>query len=96
MLLGQDDILAIVSPNLWLDSLYLRALFENGMDGVDREDAFISLVGVAPDGVAVGTKAVYMTNMTFQGDNAGPTVGLFADERTYIEGKRSTLLCVLL
>ncbi|NJR42064.1 MAG: hypothetical protein HC767_04845 [Akkermansiaceae bacterium] len=70
-----------------MDNLYLRALFRNNpADAQDREHVFIALGAVAPYAPAPSTATRYMTNMTFQGDNNGSTVGVFGDESTYVEG----------
>ena len=88
-------MLPILSENIWIHNLYLRALFENVPVGTKREDSFITLAAVAPYNKAPGTATGYFTNMTFQGDNAGPTVGVFGDERTYIAGELSQHLSSL-
>lgn len=84
ILLGQNELLPILSPNIWIDNLYPRALFENAPVGLKREEAYITLAGVPPYKKAPGTATRYMTNMKFQGDNAGPTVGVFGDERPIV------------
>lgn len=87
ILLGQEDLLAIVAPDFWLDNLYLRALFVNVQEGAKRAEKFVALAAVPPiNGTRAGTATRYMTRMTFQGDNAGPTVGVWGDEKVYVEG----------
>jgi hypothetical protein len=39
-----------------------------------------------------GSGARYFTNITFQGDGLGPTVGIWADEDVYAEGTHSNFL----
>lgn len=87
VVLGHEDLMVIWSPDIWLDNLYLRAHYKLLVTDVPREDTFISLAGLPPvEGPRLGTTTRYFTNMTFQGDGKGPTVGVFADEPTYIEG----------
>lgn len=87
VLLGREDMLALVSPDIWLDNLYLRTLFKNTEEGVKRGDVYIGLAAVPPlNGTREGTATRYMTRMTFQGDNKGPTVGVWGNEKVYVEG----------
>ena len=68
--------------------MYLRV---NMPEGVARyEHYYVTLVSVPPlTGSRKGNAARYMTRMTFQGDNLGHAVGVFADESVYIEGAQS-------
>ena len=87
ILLAQEDLLTITSSDIWVDNLYLRTLFKNAKKGLQRKDGFVGLAAIAPlNGTLLGTGARYFTRMTFQGDNKGPTVGVFADEKTFVEG----------
>ena len=87
ILFSREDMLVLFTSDIWLDNLYLRALFENVPSGVEREGSFISLAAVPKNpGPRRGSVSRYMTRMTFQGDNVGPVMGLFADESVYVEG----------
>lgn len=90
ILVTAEDMLAILAPAIWLDNLYLRAQWA-GTPEFSREDSFIALTSVAPiNGTRASNATRYMTRMTFQGDNAGPTVGVFGDQKVFVEG--ATLL----
>lgn len=87
----------MVRNEMWLDNLYLRTLFKNAPLGVMRDDQFISLAAVPLlNGTRGGNATRYMTRMTFQGDDAGPTVGVFADEKSYVEGAPAIQIPALL
>lgn len=87
ILLAQEDALAIVGDDIWVDNLYLRTLFTNAKQGLARKDGYIALTAIAPlNGTKLGSGARYFSRMTFQGDNKGPTVGVFADEKVFVEG----------
>ena len=89
ILMAQEDMLTMYTADIWLDNLYLRALYVNPVPGrEDREIGFVALAAVAVvvNGTRAGTAARYMSRMTFQGDDWGPTVGVFADEKVYVEG----------
>ena len=94
ILLAQEDMLSLLVPQIWLDNLYLRAYYVNGNPGVSREDAFISLTATPPvNSTEPGTAARYMARMTFQGDDEGSTMGVFADGvKVFVEGAHLTLL----
>lgn len=84
-------MLTILAPDIWLDNLYLRVLFANAKTDLTREEAFVTLAAAPPLEIThAGTATRYMTNMTFQGDNAGPAVGVWGDEKVYVEGVRPT------
>lgn len=86
VVLGHEDLMAFATPDIWVDNLYLRTHFKTVKAGVTRETTFIGLAAVGPlKGPRMGTATRYFTNMTFQGDDKGPTMGLFSDEPTYIE-----------
>lgn len=92
VVLGHEDIMSIWSPDIWVDNLYLRAHYKPEQTDLPREVTFLSLVGLPPvEGRRLGTTTRYFTNMTFQGDDIGPTPGVFANEPTYIEGVCLTL-----
>ena len=82
ILLAAEDFMTILSPNLWLDNLYLRTVIP--ASDVPRDEMFVALTAVAP---TRGNATRYMTRMTFQGDNAGPTVGIFGNEKVFVEGE---------
>ena len=86
ILLAAEDMLSILSPDMWLDNLYLRTLVPQNSTA-SRADSFVALTAVAP---VAGNTSRYMTRITFQGDNMGPTVGMFADEKVFIEGVCAT------
>ena len=69
LLVANADMLVILSPNMWLDNLYLRALFANVPLGEEqlRSKTSITLAGAPPiaDNPAISV-ARYMTRMTFQ------------------------------
>lgn len=86
-MLAQEDMVPIFSDRIWLDNLYLRSHFRGVPPGSLRLEKFITLAAMPPlNGTRAGTGARYLTRMTLQGDNQGPTVGVFADEKVYIEG----------
>lgn len=87
-MLGQEDLIPIGSEQIWLDNLYLRAVSQNVPPGPTRKNLFITLIAVAPN-EGPGTALGYLTSMTLQGDDLGPTVGVFGDEKVYIEGALS-------
>lgn len=73
---------------LWLDNLYLRAVGIGSGDGESggRRGQYIVLGIFAPlQGMLKGLGQRYVTRTTFQGDGAGPALGIYTDESTYVE-----------
>lgn len=86
-MLAQEDMIPIFSDKIWLDNLYLRSHCRGVPPGSLRLEKFITLAAMPPlNGTRANTGARYLTRMTLQGDNQGPTVGVFADEKVYVEG----------
>lgn len=91
IVLGQEDVLPLKTPDIWLDNLYVRALYRNAPANVTREDAFLAMIPVPgrrllDNFTREEPPTRYLTRMTLQGDNLGNTVGVFGDESVYIEG----------
>lgn len=84
LLLSHEDLLSVISGKFWADNLYLRT---TKPPDVDRAFHFPALAIVPP--LSTGTKATYWTNMIFQGDGSGSTVGMgiAADTKVFVQGK---------
>jgi hypothetical protein len=81
-LLTNDRLLRIASGNFWADNLYMRSALPNG---TNRESHFPTLAVVPPQATK-STAAVFLTNMIFQGDGEGSTVGIAADDKVFVSG----------
>lgn len=69
---------------LWLDNLYMR-VGHYRLDNL-REYAYINLASFVELPWPLRDQGRrYVTRTTFQGDGAGPGVGIWAKENTYIE-----------
>jgi hypothetical protein len=77
-----EDLLGVASVNFWADNLYLRA---TSRKSVGRDEHFPALT-VAPPQAFSPISSVFLTNMIFQGDGEGSTVGIAADEKVYVSG----------
>jgi hypothetical protein len=82
LLLTNDDLLGIVSSNFWADNLYMRAALPND---TEREYHFPALAVVPPQATA-SIASVFLTNMIFQGDGEGSSVGIGADDKVFVAG----------
>jgi hypothetical protein len=82
LLLSSDDLLSITGRKFWADNLYLRTTLA---PGENREFDFPAL-GILPTSSTGGGKASYWTNMIFQGDGRGSTVGLAVDSKVFVQG----------
>lgn len=86
VLLAQEDMLPLYTPDIWLDNLYLRVYIPEGLTRFDHYYVTLISVPALTGTPRDGTATRYMTRMTFQGDNKGHTVGVYADASVYIEG----------
>lgn len=76
---------------IWLDNLYLRAVHYKALQ--PRQSQFTSLAAFTTlNPPLTGEGAYYATRTTFQSDGLGPTVGIWSDERSYIESAPANLI----
>jgi hypothetical protein len=72
------------SAKFWADNLYMRVALPKGYG---RQDHTPVLAQVWP-AATVPTPAVFLTNMIFQGDGEGPTVGIYTGHKLFMSGSR--------
>jgi hypothetical protein len=85
LLLASEDVFSLITSSIWLDNLYVRVI--DPSDGAERKDWFPAIVAIKPAISSQNNSDLYMTNVTFQGDGLGPTVGLgAAGANVYVQG----------
>ena len=71
--------------SLWLDRVYLRTVYlDIALKPPPQQYTTLAALPRMP-GLLHGTARRFITRSTFQGDGQTATVGIWADENTYIE-----------
>eukprot|EP00892_Ulva_mutabilis_P002169 jgi/Ulvmu1/11953/UM082_0032.1 len=85
LIVTYEDMFPVLSPDFWMDSLYLRMAYLKIAPRL-RPRQYTTLLGLQPPQRALrGSARRFITRTTFQGDGGSPTVGVWADDSTYIE-----------
>jgi hypothetical protein len=94
LLLSSNYLLGMVPVSFWADNLYLRAAVPKDDDRQYPFSVLARVIFMVP----FSTASVFLTNIIFQGDGEGSTIGIDARENVFVSGSLRTcgmIWCIL-
>jgi hypothetical protein len=86
LLLSNNYLLGMVPVSFWADNLYLRSAVPQEDDKQNPFSILARVVSIVPS----STASVFLTNLIFQGDGEGSTIGIDARENVFVSGSHQT------